>query len=284
MQVAASRRWRLWRPLALVVALVLLSMLALGWFFPARWALAWVAPRLQGVQLEDVHGLLWDGRADRVLRADGTLLGQVRWQVSRRALFSVVPLHVNFVGPQLVFSGIMRASRQGEVRWDNVHLQAELELWCRFAVPALGVPRGKLRVSVDHAVLHDGWPLELDLHARWDDAAVIARGVHVALGALDAHAVAHAGVVDANFADVDGGPLQVAGALRISPLGWGLNARLRARLADPTLRRWLATLGAADAEGDVLVQRRVGLVSIPPVTASPPSSAVFPTRNQQGQP
>ncbi len=263
--------------------LLLVLTLALGWFFPARWALAWMSPRLQGLQFQDVHGLLWDGRADRVLRADGSVLGQVRWQVSRRALFAAAPLQVNFTGPQLTFLGSMQVPRKGQVRLDNVSLHVDLALWRSPVVSAPGIPLGKLWLAVDHAVLQDGWPLQLELRAQWRDAAVLARGTRVALGAVDAHAIARAGVVDISLADVDNGPLQVLGAMRLSPLGWGLNLQLHARHADPALQQWLATLGKADARGTVHVQRRMGLMSIASITPAPVASSGLPTTTQRGK-
>lgn len=284
MQLVASRRRPRWRQVVFAAMLLLVLTLVLGWFFPARWAIAWISPRLQGLQFNGVHGSLWDGRADRVLRADGTVLGQVSWQVSRRALVAVVPLQVELNGPQLAFSGSMQAPRKGQVRWDNVHLQADLALLRSPVLSALGKPLGKLSVVVERAVLQDGWPLQLELRAQWRDAAVLARGTRVALGAVDAQAIARAGVVDITLADVDNGPLQVLGAVRLSPLGWGLNLHLHPRQADPALRQWLATLGQADATGTVIVQRRAGLMSIPSISPTTIASSVLPPTTQRGKP
>ena len=264
--------------------LLLVLTLALGWFLPARWAIAWISPRLHGLQFHDVHGSLWDGRADHVLRADGTVLGQVRWHVSRRALFAVEPLQVELTGPQLAFSGSMQAPRNGQVRWDDVRLRADLAPWRLPVLSALGNPLGKLSMTVDHALLQDGWPLQLELRAQWRGAAVFVRGRRVALGAVDAQAIARAGVVDITLTDVDNGPLQVLGAMRLSPLGWGLNLHLHPRQADPALRQWLATLGKPDAAGTVHVQRRVGLMLIPSMPPTSLPSSGMPTGTQRGKP
>jgi general secretion pathway protein N len=136
-------------------------------------------------------------------------------------------------------------------------------------------------MTASHAVLQGGWPLQLDLRAHWRDATVLTHVGKVTLGAFDSRVTARAGVVDATVSDVAGGPRHVRGTLQLTPLGWSLDARLRARRADPALQHWLATLGAADATGIVHVQRRGGLALTPPAA---PTSAVFSTRPQQGSP
>lgn len=283
MQIPESGRWHWWQRLVLVVVAVLLLTVVLGWFFPARWALAWLAPQWHGLRLEQVHGLLWQGRAGQVLLADGRVLGQVQWQVPRRAVFAPAPVQLDFAGPQLAFSGQVQAQPNGQLRWDRLQARVDLALWRPRRVTAWGQPRGKLQVTVSHAVLQGGWPLQLDLQAHWRDAAVLTRSGRVTLGAFAVRATARAGVVDATFSDVAGGPLQANGTLRLTPLGWSLDARLRARRADPALQRWLATLGAADATGIVHVQRRGGL-ALPPAVPTSAAAVVSSTRPPQGSP
>ncbi len=256
----------------------------LGWFFPARWALIWIGPRLSGVQLYQVHGLVWHGRADRVLLADGRELGRVRWQVSRLALVAPAPLRLDVAGPQFAFSGSVQAGPNGQVRWDNVAARADLGLWHTRVVPTLGQPLGELWVAADHAVLQNGWPLQLDVRAHWSNASLRTPGGNVALGEFELRVTASAGVIDAKIDDADAGPLQVAGTMRLSPLGWWLDARLRARHADPALQRWLTTLGTVDAGGSVHLQRRGGLALLPVVSPAPAASAVSSTRHQRGRP
>jgi general secretion pathway protein N len=169
------------------------------------------------------------------------------------------------------------------VRWEQVQLRANVALWNPHGTSALGQPRGELWMTVDRAVLQGGWPLQLDLRAHWCDAAVLTRRGKVALGAFDSRVTAHAGVVDATVSDVAVGPLQVNGALRLSPLGWSLDARLRARHADPALQHWLAALDTADATGIVHVHRRGGL-TLPPAVPTSTAFDVSSTRPQQGSP
>ena len=118
-----------------------------------------------------------------------------------------------------------------------------------------------------------GWPLQATWQARWSDATLLTRAGVVALGRIEVHGSAQAGVIDAQLADAGDGPLRVTGNLRLTPLGWRLDGRLRARRGDPALRRWLATLGKPDAAGVVRVHRRGGLAVVGPARPRPAPSA-----------
>lgn len=254
-------------------AIVLAGAVVLAWNFPARWALPWIAPSLHGVQLHQVHGSLWHGRAGRVVLPDGSELGRASWQVSRRVVYAAVPIQLHLDGPRLTFSASMRMLPHGRSRWEHVNLRADLAAWPDGWWLGPGQPVGEWRMTAEHALLQSGWPLQLELHARWHDAALrTSRGI-VPLGELEWFASASNGVIDVRLHDVDDGPLQVAGQLLLSPLGWRLGAQLRARRADPVLQGWLATLGTADAAGVVRVQRHGGAVLLSPGAPAAAASA-----------
>ncbi len=246
--------------------MLLLAACVLLWLLPARWVLPWIEPRLHGMQLQQVGGLLWDGRADRVLAADGRPLGRLRWQLSRRALLGDVRLQVDFDGPQLAFSGGMRQLPADRVQWNRVHLRADLDALPQRMDASLGQPRGELALVVDSAVLQGGWPMQLQAHAAWRHAVMRTAAGNVALGELQLQADAQDGVIAAQLHDDGHGPLQVAGQLQLSPLGWRLNATLHPRQSDPALRHWLAQFGRAAADGTVHIQRRGGLAASPSAT------------------
>lgn len=263
--------------------MALLLVAALGWFFPARWALHWMAPSWHGLHLQQVHGTVWNGSVDQVLQADGSVLGRLRWRVSRRILLAPAPLQLDFVGSQLAFSGAVRAKSKDQVYLDHVRLRVDMALWRPHELPAWGQPRGQLTLTVDHAVLQGTWPLQLDLRAQWRDAALLTTRGEVALGAFDAHVTARAGVIDATVQDTGTGPLQLAGTVRANPLGWWLDARLRVRRADPILQHWLATLGTVDAAGSVHVHHRQGFAPTPPAAPAGVGSGILSSGAQRGQ-
>ncbi|HVC16414.1 MAG TPA: type II secretion system protein N, partial [Rhodanobacter sp.] len=72
------------------------------------------------------------------------------------------------------------------------------------------------------------------------------------------------GVIQAQLRDDGHGPLQVQAQALLSPLGWRLDATLRARQTDPALRRWLTGLGSPDADGAVHIHRSSGLAGSMP--------------------
>ena len=250
------------------LGVVLLTVALLLWFLPARWAMPWLQPRLHGLRLQQVQGLLWDGRADQVVTADGHVLGQVQWHISRRALLGKLQLQLDFEGPQLTFSGGMQRLSDNEVAWSEAHLTAELAVLNRYMKSPLGQPRGELQLTIDHALLQGGWPLQLQAQAHWQHAVMHTRSGDVALGELQWQAQAQGGVIQVQVHDDGKGPLHADGQWQLSPLGWRLDARLRPRQTDPALRRWLAGLGTPAANGSVHVQRSGGLAGTLP---APPS-------------
>lgn len=252
------------------VVLVVLAALALVWFLPARWVTPLLEARVQGLQLQQVHGLLWNGGAERVRVGEVPSLGELHWQLSRRALLGDVRLQLRLEGPALRFAGAMQRRSADSTEWRDVKLQLQLEAVQPPLATPLGWPQGTLSLQAPHALLQGNWPMQLQATAQWSAAALRTPRGTVALGSLqfDAHAVQ--GTMDVRMHDAGNGPLALTGDAQASPLGWRLDARLRPRTADPILRRWLATLGRPDTEGGVSLHRRGGLAAALPTTGVQP--------------
>lgn len=250
------------------VAAFLVALGLLLWFLPARWAMPWIEPHLHGVRVQQVHGSLWRGRSDQVLSSDGKFLGKARWLLSRRTLIGQPELQLSFDGPSLSLSGFARDLSEQKIEARAVTIVAMLDRLPLPAIPSLGQARGVLLVNVDRALLQAGWPLELQLAARWEQAAVQTRDGQVALGTLALQAQSHSGILQAHLFDAGDGPLAANGNLQLSPLGWRLDAVLSSRQTDPKLDRWLATLGRPSADGSVHIQQTGGLASTLPAPAS----------------
>ncbi|MEP7186802.1 MAG: type II secretion system protein N [Rhodanobacter sp.] len=246
------------------LAVLLLALGLLLWFLPARWATPWIETKLHGLRLQQVHGTLWQGRSDQVVAADGQTLGKLQWQLARRALLGQARLHLSFDGPALTFSGMAEKPSEPLIDLRDVTIRAELDRLGLPAVSPLGQPRGNLMINVSHALLQAGWPMQLQLQARWQQAVIHTQDDDVALGTLALKAQSQGGVVQAQFHDTGNGPLAAAGELQLSPLGWRLDATLSSRQTDPKLDQWLATLGPVSADGSVHIQQHGGLaVTLP---------------------
>jgi general secretion pathway protein N len=251
------------------LAALLLAAGLLLWFLPARWVTPWVEPQLHGLQLREVHGLLWNGHADRVTGPDGRVIGQLHWRLSRRALFGQVRMQLEFHGPQIDFSGAMQTLPAGQVEWRDVSLHAGLDALGQPVQLPWGRPRGELQLAIPRVLLQGGWPLQMRADAQWRHALMRTRAGDAALGDLQAQIQAEGGMIQTRLLDAGQGPLHVDGHLQLTPLGWRVDAVLRPRqTADQALRHWLAGLGSPAADGSVHVQRRGGLAGV----AAPPSN------------
>jgi len=251
-----------------LIGLALLGMFAavLLWFLPARWVTPWIEPQLHGMRLQQVHGLLWHGRADEVTALGGKRLGRLQWQLSRRALLGQLRLQLVFDGPGLAFSGSMRRLPDGRIEARDLSLNAQLTALGQPLDTPWGNPAGELQMTASHALLQGGWPLQLQAQGQWRDASVHTRDGDVVLGELQWQARAEGGVIGVQWHDGERGPLQTTGDLQLSPLGWRLDASLRARHTDPALQHWLARLGPAAQDGSVHIQQSGGLAGSPPLT------------------
>ncbi|WP_235499685.1 type II secretion system protein N [Frateuria sp. Soil773] len=248
--------------------MVLLASGLLAWFLPARWAVAWIGPRLHGIRLEQVHGSVWDGRAGQVLGADGRAYGSLRWRLSRRALLGDMRLRLDLDGPSLDFGGELRRPAADRLAWRDVRVRADLAELAPPQALSLGQPQGVLAVQAPEALTQGGWPLQLRAQAQWRDAGLRTHNGEVALGNLQFEAEGDDGLIRTQMHDDGHGPLALEGRLEASPLGWRLDATLRPRGGDPALRRWLATLGQPAADGSLYLRRQGGL-ALPAGTARP---------------
>jgi general secretion pathway protein N len=241
------------------VAALLLALALLAWFLPARWAVAALGPRLHGVRLEQVGGLLWRGRAGRVLAADGSELGRLQWRLSRRALLGDVRAHLALQRPGLAFSGDVRRLSADEAEWRDVRVQADAALFD--GSPWLEGNRlhGRLDVHIVQADVQGFWPVRLDATAQWHDGAVEAGADRLALGDFRLRAQGEGGGVRLDFGDDGRGPLRAQGQASLSPLGWRYAAVLQPRTNDPALRQWLARLGQPAPDGTLRLQGSGGL-------------------------
>ena len=247
-----------WKKLLLGLAALLVALALLVWFAPARWLAPMFETRLRGVQLREVSGSVWDGRVGEVTLADGTVLGRLDWQLSRRALFGQVRLHAAIDGPAIRGHGDV--ARDGDTaRWRGVQLHVALDALPHPPTTPWGVPRGELILDLEQVQVLKGWPDSVSGRVRWTRAAMQTSQTSVALGDLMAELSGSHGVIRADLHDDGNGPLALAGVLQLSPIGWRLDARLSARHNDPALQRWLARLGPPDAQGVVHLQRGAGV-------------------------
>ena len=215
--------------------------------------------------------MVWDGRAAKLVAPNGRALGALQWRLSRRALLGEVQLRVDLKNPSLQFGGDLRRLIGDRQEWRNVALRIDLAAHQPALATPFGAPQGTLEVTVPYALLQGNWPLQLGAWAHWRDAAIRSGDDRVTLGDLRLLVQGEEGMVRSQMYDEGSGPLSLDGQLEVSPLGWRLDARLRPRSNDPALHRWLATLGRAEPDGTVHLQRRGGLAAtLPPMRGSQP--------------
>jgi general secretion pathway protein N len=253
------KHWRI--ALAGLLGLLFISFV-LVWFMPARWAMPLLAGRLNGIQLQNVSGLLWRGHAGRVVSAKGEDLGQLDWQLSRSALLGDLEWLVDLKGARVQFHGRMQGRSAAEALWTDVHMRADLDLFDALRALPAGRPLGTVKVDAARVQLQGGWPLALDARIAWADASLrTPRQGDVPLGALQLNLHGSNGVIDGHLYDSGQGPLHIDGGLQLSPLAWRFNAVAAPRVPAPALVRWLAGFGPVDADGVTRIHYSGGLAA-----------------------
>lgn len=234
-------------------------VLAAGvWFLPASWALPLLQAQRRGIQLDDVSGTLWRGRARQVSLANGTQLGSLAWTLSLRALLGDIRLGLDLRQPQLELQAQVHRVSPTQIDLHDVSLQMNMTLlgpqpWLQ------GQPQGQLDLQVPQAQLQSNWPMQLDATGTWSQAAVRTPQGEVSLGALSLAVTGASGVIQGTLNDDGNDPLQTAGRLSLSPLGWDLQLRLIPRSDNPALMSWLHSLGTPKADGTLELRYRGGL-------------------------
>ncbi|HET6586869.1 MAG TPA: type II secretion system protein N [Oleiagrimonas sp.] len=252
----AARSRRRWPWLLLAVLLVLL---ALAWWFPARWAWRLVQDDYPTVRVGAMSGSVWAGEA-KGLVVNGQHLGRLDWTLSRMAVFGHLRGQVALSGAGVMIHGhIARADDDAIVasKLDfSVPMKRLKVLW-----PAGMRLEGTVAGHVDKLRLVDGWPTQLQARVTWRSAQVDDAEREVMLGDIQSRWQTQGGsVIRADLADEGtDGPLSLRGQFVATTLGWRLDVTMRPRGAHPALRRLLERFGQRQPDGSVRMQRHGGL-------------------------
>jgi general secretion pathway protein N len=240
------------------IAVLVVALAAMVWWLPASWVMPFLQSRLHGLQLQQVTGTVWQGRAGQVSTATGEPVGTVEWLLSRRALLGDIDLDLSLRQPRLSFQGHMHQLSNTQDEWRDVTLSLDPAMLD--VTPWLHAkPDGQLKLTIARAQLQGGWPMQADAVAHWTHAAIhTAQGV-ATLGGISAQITGDNGVLQATLSDDGDGALHMSGLLSFSPLGWSLQMSLKPRKDDPLLMQWLHTLGRPEADGTVRLGYRGGL-------------------------
>jgi general secretion pathway protein N len=256
------------RTVLIGLSVFVIALALLIWFMPAGLALPLMQSRLHGLQFDQVEGTLWQGRAGQLSVPGGNPVGSLAWALSRRALIGDVRLGLDLRQPQLQVHGQMHRVSDTREDWHDVTLHMDMAMLGMQPL-LLGEPQGQFDVQIAQAQLQGNWPMQVDASGTWSQAAVhTAQGI-VPIGTLLLKVHGQSGVLKASLDDDGSGPLQTAGRLSFSPLGWDLRLNLKPRSENPALLRWLHSFGSPSADGSVQLRYRGGLSQINTNTETP---------------
>jgi len=244
---------RILRNLFLLMLFVLLLAVALLALFPAKLALQWVAPNLGSIQLDDVSGTIWNGRAGR-LAVHQTELGALQWTLHPASLLSRrADIDLSLDGSEYRGQAFVRLLDGGTLALKDARIEFPAErLNAALDVPGL-MPQGKVEVRLDEAELVAGFPRRLKGEAVWRNAAVAGEAA-AEFGDLMAEFSTMPGGKITGIAKDLGGPLRVEGSFELGITGFDAEAILAARDGNPQVVKALGWIGEQQPDGSSLLK------------------------------
>lgn len=234
-----------------VLFLILLAGIGYGIVkLPANLVLPHVLPKNAAVQLEDISGTVWQGRAGRVLR-QGQDLGQLGWRVHPKSLLSgVIDADLVLNGGAYTGNGRVMRSSEGGLRFVNTRLDFPAsELNSALDIPALQM-QGAVKLELDTLEIYNYVPVEMKGRATWSDAAVSGQE-QARLGTLKTE---FGNLPEGGFGGTlsdEGGPLALDGNFKLALTGYEVDARLSARDGNPQVQGVLRHIGQPQEDGSV---------------------------------
>lgn len=228
-----------------LLALVLLAVLA--WTAPAEVAYRHLRDRFGPIELSDVTGSVWNGRAGAV-SAFGRGLGAIEWTVAKAPLFARrVDADVKLGGAGIDAKARIETGRD-VVRIDDLSLVLPAEL----LGPALDIPslvfEGRIALDVPEAEIADGFLRSARGSASWSDIGIRGAAVARLAGIRADFEPAADGAIVARIRDL-GGALAVDGTVSIKDGKFRSETRLALREPDPQLGEILKFIGERTPDG-----------------------------------
>jgi general secretion pathway protein N len=229
------------------LGLAALAVGVLAWFAPAELALRWFGDRLGPVRLQGASGSLWQGRAEQLVAFD-VALGPVAWTLERMPGLSGAPRGtIDLSGSEVRARGAFAREADGW-RFDGIRAEFPAALLApALDIPALGL-RGRVVVDAPEARLRDGLLASARGHAEWRELGVAGAANASLPGVRIDFSPAPDGAIVAVVDDL-GGPLDVAGTVRIKDGAFLSETRLHLREPDPQLEEALKFVGQRTPEG-----------------------------------
>lgn len=245
------RATRLQQLIAAGIAAFLVAFVAM---IPAGVIVRWLGP--DSWRVAGISGSLWRGSA-RSIDTGALRLGPVDWNLSGWSLWlGRLSGRVESRLGEGAASGDVALRPGGGFDCEGCRYEGPLSsLWPIF--PALKNVDGQVVAEIATLVVRDGWPTRAVATVRLSGVTLPAAAQAVALqpdaaliGQVASDPVVDGGIIEADVRD-DGGPLEMAATLAVSPPGaFTLSGRVKARAGAPAdLVNALNLLGPRDSSG-----------------------------------
>ena len=199
------------------LAAVLLYCLFLIISFPASQAWQWLAPTQGIVELQDIEGSMWQGRATQV-RVAGVPVGEVNWRVMPLQMFlGKLAINWRYRGQDGTGNGVLYVGPGGDLSLSETHATSRMSA-LRALFPRMPVLlAGDLRLTLATLKLEHGLPVALSGTADWLNGRTVSP-VASEIGTFHAVLTTRKQEIQARISDTSG-PLDMQGIVRLQQKG-----------------------------------------------------------------
>ncbi|MBO9663874.1 type II secretion system protein N [Dokdonella sp.] len=240
------------RTFKILLLLVVLGLLAAGWFFwklPASFAVRYGANYLGPVTLTGVSGTLWDGHADGV-SVLGRDLGEIEWRAQKAPLFDGrFVADVRIKGADVDAAGTMTRNGDGSMQVHEMRFSVPAELLATSLDLGGAKLLGTISGVVNQAKFATTALSDASGNARWSGAGVAGQAETHLPDILGEFASQPDGSIGGQARDDGSGNLAVDGNFKIGFNVLDAQATLSPRNGDEQVAEMLRRIGEPQPDG-----------------------------------
>ncbi len=231
------------RKLTITALIIFLAVLFAIYTLPARIAWRLVQHKAPNVQLEGLHGTLWNGDADTVLIANQAL-GKLTWQIPLSSALLFAPrVQLKLDGATVQLEGF---AQQTGSNWVLSALTASAD--ASWLAPALGIPAviptGRLALNFSElSVNQRGVPIRVQGNVQWLTAGVTGMA-QADFGSFDVSIKNEAGgAIRGVVSSIGAAALDISGGFTLQGESYQAEITLRQKMSNPNIERALSLIG-----------------------------------------
>ena len=223
------------------------------WQLPLALVTPYIEKSQQGIQLDDVSGTIWQGKANH-LTIKNTYLGQVTWKVRPLESLTALALTAAFTikGEQLNATGIASITPKKKLLLNNTQFDMSANTFNKFQ--RMAKVSGDIKGHINKAIISQKPDLPI-IYANidWKDASLKSP---ITLTQGDYHAIIRPKSDNMNIQlSATDAPIELNGVIEINK-SWRYDTNITLKPKAPELEKIFSFLGKRQTDGRIQIQQK----------------------------